>query len=173
MLSPDVRPWLRFLSVARPDFDPRSSGTVLCLDPGHTTGFAVFSAGTLEVAGEWSTESPATLAEQIERINEDVYSLDRIVFEEYRVRGNKVREHIGSEVLTIQHVGAIRVTGDRLGLALSKQSAGMAKGFATDAKLRRWGLYQRGKRHANDAVRHGCYYLLFAAGRKDPRRRET
>jgi hypothetical protein len=90
-----------------------------------------------------------------------VHYLDLILFEEYRVRGNKFKEHVGSEVVTIQNIGAVKVVADELAVPLAKQSAGMAKGFATDAKLRRWGLWQTNQRHANDAVRHGVYYLLF------------
>jgi hypothetical protein len=46
------------------------------------------------------------------------------------------------------------------------QGAQQAKGFSKDDKLRAWGLYQVGKRHANDAIRHATYWLLF--GYKSP-----
>lgn len=92
---------------------------------------------------------------------------ETIVYEEYRIRGNKAKQHIGSEVFTIQHIGVIRAVADDLGANIVKQSAGMAKTFATDVKLRRWGLYQPNKRHANDAIRHGVYFHLFFYGRKD------
>jgi hypothetical protein len=111
--------------------------------------------------------SPEELADTIHALAA-VHYLDAVVYEEYRIRGNKAREHIGSEVITIQHIGAIKVVASELGVKLVKQSAGMAKSFATDTKLRRWGLYQVGMRHANDAVRHGCYYLLFNFGRVEP-----
>ena len=42
-----------------------------------------------------------------------------------------------------------------------KQMASTAKTFATDKKLREWGFWERGMRHARDAIRHGCYFLLF------------
>lgn len=35
-----------------------------------------------------------------------------------------------------------------------KQSASEAKGYATDARLRKWGLWTVGKEHGRDATRH-------------------
>jgi hypothetical protein len=143
-------------------------GHVLTLDPGETTGWALFDKGQLVEGGQWRTLSPAILADRIAEVIGEVPNLSLIVYEEYRVRGNKFKEHVGSEVVTIQHIGAIKVVADELGIPLVKQTAGMAKGFATDAKLRRWGLYQPNQRHFVDAIRHGCYWLLFAAGRTRP-----
>jgi hypothetical protein len=39
--------------------------------------------------------------------------------------------------------------------------AHQAKGFVTDEKLKAWGFYQKGVRHARDSIRHACYFLLF------------
>ena len=138
------------------------------MDPGETTGWALFRHGQLQAWGQWPTPGPADLADSIYALTAEAGPLSRLVYEEYRVRGNKFNEHVGSEVVTIQHIGAIKVVADELGVPLTKQTAGMAKGFATDAKLRNWGLYQRGLKHANDAIRHGVYYLLFAYGRRLP-----
>lgn len=166
VVSPD-RSWPAFLKVARPTTDYAQAGVVLCLDPGETTGWALFDDGLLIECGQENTgRHPAYMAEFIYTFQPEPNTL---VYEEYRIRGNKVREHIGSEVVTIQHIGVIRAVADDLGVELVKQSAGMAKGFATDTKLRRWGLYQVNQRHANDAIRHGVYYHLFYFGRKDPR----
>lgn len=154
------------MRMARPGLD--WSGSILCLDPGETTGWALFEGIALADCGQWPTPEPQLLAENIQHLAE-IYTLERIVYESYRIRGNKIREHIGSEVVTIQHIGAIKVVADERGIPTTAQTAGMAKGFATDTKLRRWGLYQSNHRHANDSIRHGVYWLLFYAGRKDPR----
>jgi hypothetical protein len=169
-------PWASFLRAARPTVDWSKVGPVLCLDPGETTGWALFHHGKLESCGQAATPNPPDLVAAIREVAEFWQTLanhhpdyakvlNRIVYEEYRVRGNKFKEHVGSEVVTIQHIGAIKVIADELGIGLTKQSAGMVKGFATDVKLRRWGLYQTNKRHANDAIRHGVYWLLFVAAR--------
>jgi hypothetical protein len=165
----DFRDWEHFLHTARPTLDLEAVGHVLCLDPGETTGWALWEAGLLADCGQWATPSPDVLADAIAAVyyNGDGRGpgLARIVYEEYRIRGNKAKEHVGSEVVTIQHVGAIKVVASELAVPLWKQSAGMAKGFATDEKLRRWDLWQPNLRHANDAIRHGVYYHLFVAGR--------
>lgn len=181
-------PWLDFLVRNRPSVNWQEVGLVLCLDPGETTGWARFIEGRLLDWGQEPTgQSPGLMAELIRRLsaefewwpgypelnlpdwgygNRATYTPSRIVYEEYRVRGNKFREHVGSEVVTIQHIGAIKVVADELSVPLSKQTASMAKGFATDRHLKAWGLYQVGRKHSNDAIRHGVYWHLFAAGRK-------
>lgn len=176
--------WIDFLSRARPRVEWDEAGAILCLDPGETTGWAIFDRGQLDSCGQWATPTPVEMALFVRESEILPYAfvvgeqgevqparrgLGLILFEEYRVRGNKYKEHVGSEVVTIQHIGAIKVVAAELGIATAKQSAGMAKGFATDTKLRRWGLYQTGQRHANDAIRHGCHYLLF---KHAPERRE-
>lgn len=162
--------WDAFRNRARPDVKWHQAGVVLCLDPGETTGWAIFYEGELWANGQDPTPDPTAMADLIRELVA-LPSLDRvgrIVYEEYRVRGNKFNEHVGSEVVTIQNIGAIKVIADGLDLPLTKQTAGMAKGFATDDKLRQWYLYQKGLKHSNDAIRHGVYYLLFAYGRTKP-----
>lgn len=173
----EVQPWLDFLERARPSVDWQEVGLVLVLDPGETTGWALFDHGDLRDFGQEPTgQDPAAMVALVrqhhafDRSREhDFRYLERLVYEEYRVRGNRFKEHVGSEVITIQHIGAIKVVADELNIPLTKQTAGMAKGFATDTKLRHWGLYQKGMRHANDAIRHGIYYLLYGSERHDPR----
>jgi hypothetical protein len=58
-------------------------------------------------------------------------------------------------------MGAIEYIAFDQELQLHKQMANLAKGFVTDKKLHDWGLYQIGKQHARDAIRHAVYYLLF------------
>lgn len=161
------RSWPSFLAKARASVDYSEAGHVLCLDPGETTGWALFEHGLLVRSGQEGTGThPAFMADFLYDFEPEPTV---IVYEEYRIRGNKAKQHIGSEVFTIQHIGVIRAVADDLGVKLVKQTAGMAKTFATDVKLRRWGLYQTNRRHANDAIRHGVYYHLFYYGRKDPR----
>lgn len=161
--------WVDFLETARPHLDRQSLGPILTLDPGETTGWSTWDKGDLTDSGQWDTYAPHIIADLVTQVSEDFddqrRQLSLIVFEEYRVRGNKFKEHVGSEVITIQHIGAIKVAAAQLGVETWKQTAGQVKAFATDTKLRRWGLYQTGLRHSNDAIRHGVYYILFAAGR--------
>lgn len=164
------QPWATFVKKARPNLV--LEGLTLTLDPGETTGWALWRGLDLERCGQWATPEPDMLVDEINTLEIVLkLTLSRIVYEEYRVRGNKYKEHVGSEVVTIQHIGAIKVVAAELGVPIFKQSAGMAKGFATDRKLRQWGLYQTGLRHANDAIRHGVYWILFASEKKPVGRR--
>jgi hypothetical protein len=172
-----LQSWSDFKVRALPSVNWQEVGLILTLDPGETTGWSRWLHGELYDCGQYPTgQNPAAMVELIRDLHlasppEDEWdkgfaptamlSLERIVYEEYRIRGNRAQEHVGSEVVTIQHIGAIKVVADMLNLPLTKQTAGMAKGFATDAKLRRWELYQSGQKHANDAIRHGVYFHLF------------
>lgn len=162
--------WVRFLAKARPG-RKAEAGLLLTLDPGETTGWAEFDLtnGSLLGDGQFSTKHPADMADLITSMNESAlpFPLVTVVFERYKVYGTHASQHIGSEVMTIQHVGAIKVVTDQLDLRCVGQWAGQAKQFATDAKLRRWGLYRPNRPHANDAIRHGIYYLLWTQGRSD------
>jgi hypothetical protein len=86
----------------------------------------------------------------------------RVVCENYRVYGHKTEQHAGSEVVTIQYIGVVKLACSMFHIPLVLQMAWQAKGFNTDAKLKEWGLYEVGKKHANDAIRHGCYWYLFS-----------
>lgn len=163
MPGADSGSWTSFLRTARPSVDWQKVGRVLTLDPGETTGWSFWSFGELRECGEWITPSPLEMADVLR--NQLHGSFNTVVYEEYRIRGNKFKEHVGSEVITIQNIGVIRVFADQWKARTFRQTAGMAKSFATDAKLRRWGLYQTGWRHANDAIRHGVYWHLFMSGR--------
>lgn len=40
------------------------------------------------------------------------------------------------------------------------QGAGIVKTFCNDEKLKGWGFWKVGERHARDAIRHGAYFLI-------------
>jgi hypothetical protein len=157
--------WVEFRDDARPQTNWSATGRILCLDPGLTTGWATFRDGNLEEYGQWDTPEAYTLADTIYALHVARF-LDLIVFESYAVRGNKFKEHVGSEVMTIQLIGAIKVAAHEYGIPFFSQTPAMAKGFCTDTKLREWGLYQSVGPHARDAIRHGCHYLLFNVGKE-------
>lgn len=163
----ESQPWLRFLERSRPSVDWQGVGPILCLDPGETTGWAIFEKGDLKEFGQEGTPDPPEMSAFLHAfIDMDLFEV--VVYEEYRVRGNKFKEHVGSEVVTIQNIGAIKVVADEFNRDLVKQTASQAKAFANDSKLRHWGLHAKGLKHANDAIRHGVYYLLFKHGRSKP-----
>jgi hypothetical protein len=133
---------------------------LLSLDPGNTTGWALFNGeGKLLGCGQM----PATSGLKLDRLI-SLSKATHLVIEEYRIYPWKMAQHSMSDVPTLRLVGAIELIAAQRKLPLRKQGANLAKGFCTNLKLASWGLLQatQAKRHANDAVRHACYALLFA-----------
>lgn len=137
---------------------------LICLDPGQTTGWAIFKDAELVEFGQMDTsvigsaarEIYAFLAQQI-----DKYGRGVVLYENYRVYQHKLRQHSNAELHTAKFIGMIEASCQLLDLETHNQMAATVKPFCTDAKLKEWGYYQTGVKHANDAIRHGCYLLLF------------
>jgi hypothetical protein len=86
---------------------------------------------------------------------------DHIVMEDYKVYAHRAAQHVGSQVTTVQYIGVFKLAAEQLMIPMTLQMAHLAKTFASDDKLQRFGLYQTAMKHANDSIRHGMYYLLF------------
>lgn len=105
---------------------------------------------------------PKVLNETIVRVKPAL-----VVFEDYKVYGWKTDQHAWSGLHTPRLIGALEtLLGVVHGIPFHKQMAHVAKGFCTDEKLTQWGYYAKGQRHARDAVRHACYYILFGGQTK-------
>jgi hypothetical protein len=145
------------------------------LDPGETTG----AAQTLPRNSGWQFEltqldtSPAAFDGSIvpgyKEIEADLpeyaefYEGKRMLgYEDYRVYGHKADQHRWAGLHTPKLIGAIEVLASIHGWPLArKQMAIEAKTFCDDNKLKMWGVYHPGMKHARDALRHLIYYLFF------------
>jgi hypothetical protein len=139
-------------------------GTLLALDPGETTGVAAFSCTKEEaVLCHASQIKTWPLENGVEAIQALVNQLrpNYVVFESYQVYEWKAEDHTWSQVPTVQVIGMLQTILIQGTVPRSSQTAQVAKGFCDDDKLKAWGFYQPGLRHARDAIRHGTYYLLF------------
>jgi hypothetical protein len=138
---------------------------VLALDPGETTGACVFVGPNLTDARQLQTGlmpiAAITIREYIEYYHRNAGPLAAVVVEDYRVYSWKTKDHAWAGLHTPRLIGALELICYDFGLQLVKQTAQQGKGFCTDDKLKSWGVYQEGKQHARDAIRHACYYLLF------------
>ncbi len=138
------------------------SDYLLSIDPGKTTGYAVFHNVTLTDSGQLKTP---TIDETARGINELILQykpgLKKVVVEDYRIYSWKAKDHTWSDLLTPRVIGCVETLCALSHIPLIKQSPQNAKQFVTDDRLREWELYVKGKVHARDAIRHGCYYLLF------------
>lgn len=138
-------------------------GRVASFDPGETTGSALFYASDtieLQVSKQlktWPLESAVhQLTQHLLTFKPDV-----VVMESYRVYSWKTDQHSNSDIPTIQIIGCLKTLCIQQNIPFIQQSAQVAKQFVTDDKLEQWGFYKVGERHSRDAIRHGCYYLLF------------
>lgn len=139
-------------------------GVVLALDPGETTGVACFSCDQDKAALVNASQIKTWPLEQgVENMTQLIKSLspDILVFESYQVYEWKSKDHVWSQIPTVQVIGMIKTLCIQMGIPYTTQTAQVAKGFCTDSKLEEWGYWQQGLRHARDAIRHACYFLLF------------
>lgn len=142
--------------------DKRIPQRLLCLDPGKTTGWCLFEQGKLTRWGQVDKcydDSNIDTMGLINLLNE--VKPDFVLYEDYRVYSNKLDRHSFSPVMTVRLLGAIETYCQMNSIRTHKQMAVTAKNFCTDIKLEQWGFWQSGMRHARDAIRHGCYFLLF------------
>lgn len=124
---------------------------LFAIDPGETCGYAVFWYGDLH------------RAEQDKDITKYIFGYKPyiLVYEDYKIYPGKLKSHSFSDIPTLKVIGAIEYICHKEGIKVIKQLASTAKGFCTNEKLKEWGFYEKGKPHANDAIRHGCHCLLF------------
>lgn len=134
-------------------------GTLLSLDPGETTGWCLFEDQQLIIADQARTKPIETGYDWLHEVFKK-YNPTQVVFESYRVYSWKAQSHTFSDLHTSQFIGAIQVVCHQYKVPFVTQTAQIAKQFSTDEKLKLWGFYQRGMKHARDALRHATYYQL-------------
>jgi hypothetical protein len=86
--------------------------------------------------------------------------LVHVVVEDYRVYSWKAEDHKFSNVYTVKIVALAELCAHLNGFPVKLTLAHPVKKFCTDDKLKSWGYWQRGERHARDAVRHACFYIM-------------
>lgn len=142
-------------------------GQLLALDPGETTGWALFRSTSddvyLERAGQYKTwpMKEWCVNHVTELVGLLAISPSKVVYEQYRVYEWKTDQHSWSDVPTLHIIGCIETLCIQKSIPYYNQTAQVAKNFCTDELLERWGLYTEGLKHARDAIRHGCYSLCF------------
>lgn len=150
------------LNKQRPE--TQFEGVILALDPGETTGVAAFTCTADEAVLTHASQIKTWPLEIGVKTLEDLIKAvkpDRVVFESYQVYEWKSESHSWSQIPTVQVIGMIKVLLIMHGIDYTTQTAQAAKNFCTDKKLEEWGFWQQGLRHARDACRHACYFLLF------------
>lgn len=157
---------LKTIIEKSPKAPPKPPSGILGLDPGGTTGFAMMETdwtGTygpdLYYPGQFKSdfyELENVLGKFIEKYSDGI-----VVVESYRLYPWKLQDQTWSVLQTPRFIGAIEYLLYKMQIPVAFQGAGQGKNFCTDDKLKEWELYQTGKRHANDAIRHICSWLIF------------
>ena len=140
------------------------SGRLWCVDPGETTGTAIFEHSkdqtTLINAQQVKTwpieDAVSSLTQQLRD-----YTPNLVVFESYHIYDWKLAQHSFADVPTLQIIGVMKTLCIQRNVPFVAQSAQTGKGFVTDDRLKLWSLHIPGQVHSRDAVRHGCQYLIF------------
>lgn len=128
-------------------------GTIMALDPGVTTGAALWTPeGTLFAWQIFSPEKPFS------KIWKDLtyYRPETLVVESFNYQR---RDKVDLSPMAV--IGCIH-TWNQVASPASKvvhQSPAQAKVFWTDDKLKKMVEWQVGEPHANDAKRHLFYYM--------------
>ena len=150
-----------FLKKASPDrYSTNRHSRLLIFDPGETTGVAVFNGSNLVSTNQFKTKNRSTFHKQFQVLIKH-YKPNFVLFEDYRVYGWKRNQHAWSDLHTPKIIGQIEALCGIHNLCYHSQMAFQAKQFCSDERLKEWGLYSIGLQHGRDAVRHGCYFLLF------------
>jgi hypothetical protein len=162
--------FLELLERSKTDPDTIFSGRFMTFDPGETTGWSLWERTRLADFGQLKTYPIETGVNPLQTLLFN-RSPTRVVYESYHIYSWKTDDHTNSDVPALQVVGMLRTLCYQASIPVSSQTAQVAKQFCTDEKLKEWGIYQPGMRHARDAIRHGAYFLLFGktgqAGKPD------
>lgn len=140
---------------------------ILGIDPGETTGLALFRKLDLEQAYQVNTSIIEWGVDQyhglIYKLVQEVVDPNQliVIVEDYRIYAWKVKEHTWAGLLTPRLIGVLECLCRQYKVRIAKQSAQQGKAFMTDDKLTTWELYKPGLRHGRDAIRHAARFILF------------
>jgi hypothetical protein len=124
------------------------------LDPGITTGYslAILDGDSLYISYDQDKFSHRELYNVLDGIEPD-----EVICESFEYRNNQHRDNL--ELYSLEMIGVVRLYCDPV-----MQNAAKGKGFYSDEKLRRMGLYVRGLDHGRDAARHLLHWFTFGPG---------
>jgi hypothetical protein len=147
---------------------------IIALDPGGTTGIAVcdvriIKPDYLEYDWNWYELGPHEHHKELFdflKVNTVGFKSDfTIVCESFEFRQNRQRDNIN--LMSREYIGVVKLYHKMYGVPVVFQTAGAAKGFVSDDKLKVMGLYQKSSKHERDATRHLIYYMVNKLGRSD------
>jgi hypothetical protein len=144
---------------------------IMTLDPGVTTGWAVYPDET-----QPNSSYPIKLGQHTGALLDlemllDRYQPDVVIFESFKYQRRDKVVLYPREV-----IGVIKLWCERRGIQPIEQTPSQAKNLWTDDKIKKLGLWMPSFKHAMDALRHLLYYLVVTKGDRswlEPLRPET
>lgn len=147
---------------------------IVALDPGGTTGWAMWEEGPLTLQSHSTSDrfncgqiGPDEHHKQLWDFLGTMQTHDfTIVCESFEFRQGKQRHNIN--LMSKEYIGVAKLfAAERMDTPVVFQTAALGKGFVSDAKLKAMGLYHPGHKHAMDAIRHLVYYMVIKEHRRD------
>ena len=144
---------------------------IIGIDPGGTTGLAWWSSlsGLTSVDQISDCKEDSQLHTVIQMLNAIVslaeplngQGIVHIMLERFEFRLDE-RDRTKIDYMPAEVVGAIRLWAHgRASVKLVLTGASLGKGFWSDDKIKKLGLWVPGRRHAMDALKHLLRYRLF------------
>lgn len=133
---------------------------IFAVDPGLTIGYAVMEPPLRLL------EADQTHDEHLVRSRLLELKPDEVVIESFRPYPGMIRMLGFRAVEPAEMVQRFKILCDDAGIPVIEQSSAQIgeRGLFAHTLLRQLGLWQKGKPHANDAIRHALYRLWFAHG---------
>lgn len=146
---------------------------VMALDPGGTTGWALFNPLLPHVlCGQLSGNHHLNLFSYLQETVEPPTVLREsvIVCESFQFRQFTGFDKSKVQLDSVEYIGVVKLFSQQFGVPVQFQTASLAKHFVSDEKLRRMDWYKptAGLVHARDALRHIIYYLVVTKKVRDP-----
>lgn len=122
---------------------------LLAIDPGKTTGYALFIGKTLREYGTVEGSDTYKLLDLLP---------DIVIIESFRLYPWKANQQSFSSFETVEIIGVLKFLCEQKGISYIMQPATI-KTVWPDERLKSEGYYVK-NRHSRDAVRHGLYYVF-------------
>lgn len=143
------------------EVDALADPVLVAVDPGGTTGVAMYRSGGLPryehnfTSGQ--VEGRAEFMDTFDEMVEMGVPLI-VVCESYTITGATAQKSQQYDALYL--IGALEHVCRKLGFPFELQTPAQAKSFSTDEKLQAIGWYAPGQGHANDAARHALRFAV-------------
>lgn len=163
-VSLNPRFWAMVKAAANERKNDRTEVINVGIDPGETTGMTIWLPWRenelilKQIPTGSVVEGAIAIAEALPQTELPIH----FSLEDYRVYGWKADDHKWAGLHTPQLIGALRyIIHMRRNCSVYLRMAQGAKAWATDEKLKMWGAYNSGMKHARDAQRHVITTLFF------------